>query len=433
MITETFEIIAKTAKLADKKALISSLDSDLVNQILVDTYDKSVSYGITTKNIKPTPNLTSKHSIDENYQLFHSLLVNLAARKITGNEAINTMNDMIGSFRVEDRKLLLDIIDRSIGIGFTWDAWQKFTGRKVTKFEVPLALHLDKVKKIDPTDGTYFASRKMDGCRLLIKADLDTGEIIFYSRSGKEYKTLSNLTPSIFNILKGRNGIWALDGECAKMLPDGKDDFQGVMKEITRKDYTIENPHFYLFDLVPWDVFLGDETSNNFTERYTEMKQLPTDPNVILLEQEKITSAEIFDKWAERVAENNWEGFMLRKDAPFKTGRSRDLLKYKPFVEDFETRVIRTENGQQVFAVPGEGNKLFDGVKYLVIKLDTGDEVHVGTGLSKEQRLDWFENPDLIVGKMITVKYLEKTIDQNGKHSLRHPILKWVHGEERDT
>lgn len=433
MITETFELIAKTAKLADKKTLISSLDSDLVNQILVDTYDKSVSYGITTKNIKPTPNLTSTHSIDENYQLFHSLLVNLAARKITGNEAINTMNDVIGTFRVEDRKLLLDIIDRSIGIGFTWDAWQKFTGRKVTKFEVPLALHLDKVKKIDPTDGTYFASRKMDGCRLLIKADLDTGEIIFYSRSGKEYKTLSNLTPSIFNILKGKNGIWALDGECAKMLPDGKDDFQGVMKEITRKDYTIENPHFYLFDLVSWDVFLGDETSNNFTERYTEMKQLPTDPNVILLEQEKITSAEIFDKWAERVAENNWEGFMLRKDAPFKTGRSRDLLKYKPFVEDFETRVIRTENGQQVFAVPGEGNKLFDGVKYLVIKLDTGDEVHVGTGLSKEQRLDWFENPDLIVGKMITVKYLEKTIDQNGKHSLRHPILKWVHGEERDT
>ena len=56
---------------------------------------------------------------------------------------------------------------------------------------------------------------------------------------------------------------------------------------------------------------------------------------------------------------------MLRKDVPFKTGRSRDLLKYKPFVEDFETRVIRTVNGQQVFAVPGEGNKLFDGVKYL--------------------------------------------------------------------
>ena len=86
-------------------------------------------------------------------------------------------------------------------------------------------------------------------------------------------------------------------------------------------------------------------------------------------------------KWADRVSENNWEGFMLRKDVPFKTGRSRDLLKYKPFVEDFETRVIRTVNGQQVFAVPGEGNKLFDGVKYLVIQLSTGDEVPCRYGI----------------------------------------------------
>lgn len=433
MITETFDLISKTAKLIDKKKLISKLDSNIVNQILVDTYDKSVSYGITTKNLKPSSDWIFTNTIDENYQIFHSLLEDLAARKITGNEAINTMSDMINSFRKEDRKLLMDIIDRSIAIGFTWDAWQKFTGKKVVKFEVPLALHLNKVKNIDPMDGTYFASRKMDGCRLLIKADLDTGEIIFYSRSGKEYKTLSNLKPSIINLLKGRSGVWALDGECAKMLPDGKDDFQGVMKEITRKNYTISKPHFYLFDLVPWDVFVGDEISDVFSVRYSEMQKLPTDPSIILLEQEKITSAEIFEKWADRVSENNWEGFMLRKDVPFKTGRSRDLLKYKPFVEDFETRVIRTVNGQQVFAVPGEGNKLFDGVKYLVIQLSTGDEVHVGTGLSKEQRTLWFQNPDLIVGKVITVKYLEKTIDQNGKHSLRHPILKWVHGEERDT
>ena len=197
MITETFDLISKTAKLIDKKKLISKLDSNIVNQILVDTYDKSVSYGITTKNLKPSSDWIFTNTIDENYQIFHSLLEDLAARKITGNEAIDTMSDMINSFRIEDRKLLMDIIDRSIAIGFTWDAWQKFTGKKVDKFEVPLALHLNKVKNIDPMDGTYFASRKMDGCRLLIKADLDTGEIIFYSRSGKEYKTLSNLKPSI--------------------------------------------------------------------------------------------------------------------------------------------------------------------------------------------------------------------------------------------
>ena len=432
-LVETFDRIAKTARQADKKELILSLDQELVRTILADTYDRNRTYGITTRNLSPAgPTAESYRTIDTDYAVFHELLEKLARRELTGNAAIDEANRVLGTFCPADRKLLLNIVDRTIAIGFTYDAYQKLTGRKEAKFEVPLALHLNKTKGVDPVDGTYYASHKLDGVRLLTKVDLDNKEIKFYSRSGKEYGTLDNLKAPIFRILAGRTGVWAIDGECCDMK-DGVEDFQGIMKQVTRKNYTIPDPHYCIFDLVTWAVFMGEETSPDFTSRYADMKKLPKDEHIILLEQEKITSQEVFDRWAKRVADNDWEGFMLRKDAPFRKGRSKDLLKYKPYVEDFETRVIRVVNGIQNFAVPGEGVQEFEGVKDLVIRLDTGDEVRVGSGLTKEQRIEWFKHPERIIGKMVTIKYLEETIDKNGKKSLRHPSLKWAYTEgDRD-
>lgn len=62
-----------------------------------------------------------------------------------------------------------------------------------------------------------------------------------------------------------------------------------------------------------------------------------------------------------------------------------------------------------------------------------GNDVKVGAGLSREQRIAWMNDPSLIVGKVITVKYFERTVNQQGKASLRFPTLKVVHGDVRDT
>ena len=39
------------------------------------------------------------------------------------------------------------------------------------------------------------------------------------------------------------------------MNKDGSDDFQGVMKQIRKKDHTIENPKFKIFDMVSFEEF----------------------------------------------------------------------------------------------------------------------------------------------------------------------------------
>lgn len=162
-ILETFKTCAKSAKAADRKALLLSADRNLVTTILSDTYDKTRTYGITTKNLNIE--LHGSLSIDTDYSRFHDVLDKCACRKLTGNAAIDAMTDTIQLFTEESQQLLLDIVDRNIAIGVSYDSWCKIAGIKRVKFEVPLAFHLDKAPgKPNPIDGTYFASQKMDGC-----------------------------------------------------------------------------------------------------------------------------------------------------------------------------------------------------------------------------------------------------------------------------
>lgn len=431
-ILETFQSCAKSAKAADRKALLLSADHDLVTKILSDTYDKTRTYGITTKNL--SIKLHGSLAIDSDYSRFHDVLDKCACRKLTGNAAIDAVTDAIQQFTKESQQLLLDIIDRNIAIGVSYDSWCKIAGIKRVKFEVPLAFHLDKAPgKPNPIDGTYFASHKLDGVRLLSKVDLDKQKVTFFSRSGKEYTTLRNLEAPLLKVFAGKSGVWAVDGECCHLNADGTEDFQGIMKEVTRKNgYTIDNPHYCVFDAVPWEVFEEKTVSEDFTHRYEMLKALPTDEHIIILEQERVTTQEIYDKWLHRVYDNNWEGFMLRKDAPFRKGRTADLLKVKPY-QDAEFTVVDYVAGKQTFAVPGKGNMEFDGVKDIIVELPCGDRVNVGGGLTKEQRIEWLKNPKLILGKTVTIKYLEETTDVNGKHSLRHPTLKFVYDGARDV
>ena len=64
---------------------------------------------------------------------------------------------------------------------------------------------------------------------------------------GKELTTLNKIKETIesTNII---NTVF--DGEICLMDEEGNEDFQGVMKELRRKDHQIENPVFVVFDMI---------------------------------------------------------------------------------------------------------------------------------------------------------------------------------------
>lgn len=430
-VVDLFNLIKNTPGSNDKKILLDQHMNQTIKQIFEDAYG-SQKYYVKKYEVKKDSVLT----IDNDYSIFHNMLQDLSSRKVTGNAAIALVEETIGMYRLEEQWLLISIMDRNLKIGISLDNFSKVSGES-SKFEVALAHNLDKTKNVNPIDGTYFASRKLDGCRTICKVNnyYNNGTLIqdvtFLSRSGKEFTTLSNLIEPIKSFIK-EEGEWVLDGECCIM--DGENEnFNLLMREVTRKNHTIENPRYNIFDILTLNEFNGLSISSNFETRYNKLKMLYTQcksPSLSILNQERITTQEDFDRWTGYVDKNQWEGFMLRKDAPYKSGRSKDLLKVKKFldaeyiIEDVITgKVSYNENG----------TKEYDAVTALIID-HKGTKVQVGSGLSKEQRLNWYDNPQDIIGKTATIQYFEESINKKDNSlSLRFPVLKFVYENKREV
>jgi DNA ligase-1 len=435
IVREIFTTLASIPGSNDKMQFLNENTNETVSLIFQDTYNKKRKYYVKKFNVTNTGVLT----IDTSYNVFHDMLEDLNNRVITGNAAVEAVERMIGCFVKEDQDILCKILDRNLKVGVSLDNFNKTNGETIDKFEVALAKKLQDVKNVNPIDGTWFVSRKMDGTRCIAICDQDwvNGELVqevkFFSRQGKEFTTLSNLIPDIKQMfLACGGGTYILDGEMCLVDENGDEHFDWIMKEITRKNHTIENPCYQVFDLLNDDWFYGREESTPLASRLHHLNEVwyQTQPEHIrVAEQERLTSQEIFDKWQEKAKDGNWEGLMIRKDVPYEGKRTNNLLKIKA-MQDAEYIVEGVINGKATYNEGGA--KEYDIVSALMIR-HKGNLVKVGSGLSKEQRIGWYSRPDEIIGKVITVQYFEETKDsKTGEYSLRFPVLKYVYEDGRN-
>lgn len=435
-IIDILTAVKNTAGSNAKKEIINANSSNpVLAMIFADTYTTK-KYFVHKYN-KDLP--CGTNTLDSNYLDFHNVLDKLANREVTGNAAIELLESTISKFDKPSQEVLGMIINHNLKIGLSATSFNKVTNTKVDKFEVALALNLDKVNGIDPIDGTYFISRKLDGVRCVCFVNKTYDELLgkvnydirFVSRQNKEFTTLSNLIEPIKRLMIDVDfGEWVLDGEVCIMDDAGNESFNGIMKEVTRKNHTIENPKYNVFDLLSKDEFDGVQTSPIFSKRLEFMRSLPCQIQVHILDQERVTSEEVLNKWTGYAKNNGWEGCMLRKDAAYVRGRSKDLLKIKKF-QDAEYVVENVEIGKVVYNEGGM--KEYDVVRAIIIN-HKGAQVRVGSGLSKEQRIEWYKDPSQIIGKTVTVQYFEETKNQmNDLLSLRFPVLKYVYEDGRNV
>ena len=452
MIRELFETLKNTASSNERKEIVNQAlqgeQRDLIIKIFEDCYGP-FKYNITSsalpEGLVSEPNqVPFELTIDNEYDVFHSLLFKLYSREYTGSWAIQAVEDVVSSFVQEDRQILLNIIDKNLKVGFSLEQLNKLLGRKKKDFECSLAYNLDDVKGVDPIDGTFYASRKLDGCRCLcfVHSKYENGmtyvdEPVFVSRQNKVFTTLSKLRLPIQRLIEGYHltGDLVLDGEVCILDENGDEHFDWIMKEIRRKNHTIEHPCYNIFDVLTLEEFNDEKESPDFSTRnfyllnafHHLFENYGKQSELKLLKQELITSQEDFDRWSGYVTEGHWEGFMLRKDAPYKGGRTKDLLKVKKF-KDAEYVVTGVEKGQMKY-----NTETIDVVTNLYIN-HKGNVVSVGSGLSKEQRIAWFSHPEQIIGKTVTIQYFEESVDsKTGNLSLRFPVLKYVYEGKRDV
>lgn len=425
---ELFEAIKNTPGHTEKSKIVHANMTDGLKGVLAYTYTKD-RYHVRPTNISiPAGGQDDIISVFNTYP--KATLDDLKAGKISGNAAISAVEKVLSTLEPYSQNVFLAILDHNLKLGVS-NTVVKDLGLN-DKFEVALAAKLQDQKGLNIFDGTWFVSRKLDGCRCVAEVNCETREVKFLSRQNKEFTTLSKLVEPILSKFPETEGIFYIDGEICLVDDHGNEDFKGVISEVRKKNHTMEHPAYNVFDLLTFEEFWGTVKSPIFSARHQAIANRKFDGVFVRpLKQERVTTEEQFLKWKEEVKKGGWEGLMLRKDAPYLSGRTKELLKVKD-MQDAEYTVEDVVRGDISYAEPGKGQVVFhDVIKALVIS-HRGDKVQVGSGLSKEQRLEWAKNPSQIIGKTITVQYFEETQAKDGTWSLRFPILKIVYENGRN-
>lgn len=403
---------------SDKLAVIEKYANqpDLL-KVLQYTYDTFKQYGVTSANCKKRSDLCMPFTP---YSNIFEMLDALASRELTGHDAIETVNGFVEENKLYE-EIIWNIIDRNLKTRSTVSMINKAIPGLIPTFDVALAKAYDEKtqKKVNWEDG-WFVSRKLDGVRCLTVIDM-FGDVKFFSRQGKEFLTLDNLKKDI-KALGLTNTVF--DGEVCIVDKNGDEDFASIIKEIKRKDHTISNPYYYIFDMLDLEDFNDKVSKDNFAKRLVNLRTYVQETDMIgILEQLEANDA-IFDLMMEKSKKGGWEGLMLRKNTTYKGKRSTDILKVKQMFDE-EYVVVDLEN--DLHRVIVDGSEVEEMMLKNVIIEHKGNRVQVGSGFSHEQRRYYFENPNEILGKQITVQYFEETTNKNGTHSLRFPVIKAVY------
>lgn len=410
----------------DKLKVLEQFKDDLeVTRMLKYVYSPFKQYYVTSKNLKKRSDLVNSNCSDNIFQL----LDRLNNREITGHAALAEVNGFVNNNQ-EHVDLIYNIIDRNLKTRSTASMINKIIPGCVPTFDVALASAYDDKtkKKVDFMKDDWYLSRKLDGVRCLAFFN-EWGEVSLYSRSGKSFLTLENVRLELES-LDLRHMV--IDGEICMVDEDGNEDFQSIIKEIKRKDHTIEKPLFQAFDLITLEDFNNKVSKEPLCLRLQTLEMILGNPNleyIKYLQQYLTTGEDMVKEQMTIAAKEGWEGLMLRKDDVYKGKRSQDILKVKKMF-DAEYIVVGLENA--INRVIVEGKEVEEIMLKNVIIEHKGNKVQVGSGFSLEQKRNFFENPNKILNKTITVQYFEETTNQEGEHSLRFPVIKAIYEEARD-
>ena len=411
----------------DKVNIIRVADRD-IRKILYYTYNSYMQYYVTPKVLDKKKDLVNKHT---QFKTIFELLDSLNTRLITGHKAIEEVNGFILN-NPEYKPLIYLILDRNLKIRASVKLINKALPKLIPTFNVALANKYDEKtkKKVDFDEDVWYVSRKLDGVRCLIVVD-EKGKTKSFSRAGKQFHTLSLVEKEI-QALGVKNVVY--DGEMCIVDENGDEDFQKIMKEIGRKDHTIKNGLFQIFDFIPSVMFQkGEAKSGTFSQRVFALQNLMLGKKLnylSFLEQIPISCFHELDALASTAASKGWEGLMLRKNSTYKGKRTNDILKVKTFFDD-EYTVTDIETGP--FRYIKEGKEVEEEMLSSVTIIHKNNKVSVGSGFSIDQRKHLFKHPEDILNKIITVQYFEESQNQNGEYSLRFPVIKVIHGNKRDT
>lgn len=406
-------------KKAKKEALTNlSSDSDFLLHInfLLNPYVKT---GISDSKIKKKFDLSDVEPFETTNEVIEYLSNNFTGRDkdiIIIQKSIQHIAES-----QDEEKLLIDFFTKKLRLGFTGKTVNEVIPNLIPIFSPMLAEGLGGIK--DPSklfkDG-YVVTLKLDGVRCVaIKRSPE--DITLFTRQGREIIGVSEL----INLYKNPsipNGVY--DGEILAIRKENE-----TTDELFRRTIQLVNSHtestglqHILFDTVfsptSWD-------KGNFTIPYnmrrlhleklfdeidytkTMIGYLPT-----IYTGEDIT---MIPKLLDEYSDLGYEGIMLNtKLGKYVNKRTKDLVKAKKF-----------DSADLLVTGIKEGQGRLKGTLGTITVDYKGYSVDV-SGFNDEERRKYYDNPELIIGKIVEISFQSESSDVDGNLSMRFPVFKGV-------
>ena len=136
---------------------------------------------------------------------------------------------------------------------------------------------------------------------------------------------------------------------------------------------------------------------------------------------------DMIDYYSKMAIEEGQEGIMVSlSDSEYLCKRVRTLLKVKSFNE-CDVRVLDVIEGD---------NKNKGKLGAIKIQFEHNGELHecnCGSGFTDSERITYFENKELLIGKIVTIRYFEVTQNETTKgYGLRFPTWTGVIRDDKD-
>lgn len=421
-VLEIINQLRSTTKTNEKLAILkNNQDNELLKEIHYYTYsDKN--YGFSEKLLRQAMESYETKFI-LTWKNYKDMLDELSSSNINDKLREQTY-EFLSLYGEEERDLYINIISNDLKIGMNVKSINKAIPGLIPTFGVQLAESFFKQKEGFLDGKEFILSTKLDGNRLVAIKNKDKVE--FKTRQGKVMEGLIELEEEFKDI---PNGI-VLDGELIlkndKNLPSDEL-FRETMK-VARKKGEKRNLEFHVFDCIELDGFNKGYDSTPCIERKQKVSNLIKNKKW-LIEVPALyigKDANMITKLLDEAISNNQEGIMINiANSGYSCKRTKDILKVKAFL-DGDMRCVDV--------VEGTG-KNTNKLGAITVEFEYEGKLYrcdCGSGFSDFERKLYWDNPELILNKIVTIGYFEISKNKNGSIGLRFPTWKSIIRDDKD-
>lgn len=414
-VKEFFDILSQTSSTLAKKKLLAERNGDAnVRKFLDYLLNPFFVTGISEKKI-------SRPAVKEptlRFASFHELMPYIRENHTGSDEVLANVQAFLANTDVELRDFYIGIITKTIRIGCDVKTVNDaLCFELIPMWDVQQAYQLNKVKL---NDNEWFSlSQKLNG----VRGTFFEGKLI--SRQGKEFVGLDHIIEAIKDLFgKDKWENIVVEGELIRKNVDcisDNENFRLTTGIINNEDCDKSSIQFVIFDILPKDEFLQGESKLTYKERVKEMihakEVIDTftyfDSLAVVDILYSGTDQSVIDIYLERMVQEDKEGLMLNRDAKYRRKRHNGILKIKRFYT-VDLRIIDVE----------EGTGRLSGTLGAFVVRYKDNILHVGSGMTDEQRHTFWEERESLIDRVIEVKYKEESRDKDtGKPSLQFPIF----------